>query len=61
MTHQQFINAIATAVKKYGNQYGISVCSPIIAQAILESAWGTSTKAKHHNYFGLKYRKGRVS
>ncbi len=61
MTHQQFIKAIATAVKKYGSQYDILVCSPIIAQAILESAWGTSTKAKHHNYFGLKYRKGRVS
>lgn len=36
------------------------MCSPIIAQAILESASGTSELAKNaHNYFGLKYRAGR--
>lgn len=34
--------------------------SPIIAQAILESASGTSELAVNaHNYFGLKYRKDR--
>ena len=33
----------------------IKVCSPIIAQAILESGWGESRLAKdYHNYFGLK-------
>lgn len=36
------------------------VVSPVIAQACLESAYGTSSKALHHNYFGLKYRAGRV-
>ena len=41
--------------------YGYGVPSAIIAQACLESAYGTSTKAKHHNYFGLKYRSGRVT
>lgn len=60
MTKQQFIAEIAKYVQKYAPQYGIEVCSPIIAQACLESAYGTSAKAKYHNYFGLKYRKNRV-
>lgn len=60
MNKAQFIDKIAQYVQKYAPQYGISVCSPIIAQAILESASGTSELAVNaHNYFGLKYRKGR--
>lgn len=52
-----FIEQIASLVKKYAPQYGISVYSPIIAQAILESASGTSELAVNaHNYFGLKYK-----
>ena len=36
------------------------MCSPIIAQAVLESASGVSELAKNaHNYFGLKYRAKR--
>lgn len=55
-----FIEDIAGYVKKYAGKYGIKVHSPIIAQAILESASGTSELAVNaHNYFGLKYRKGR--
>ena len=57
MTKEQsdFIGAVAPIVQKYAPQYGIKVCSPIIAQAILESAWGGSKlSAKYHNYFGLK-------
>lgn len=54
MTHKDFIEEIAAAVKKYAPEYGIKVYSPIIAQAILESAWGCSKLALHHNYFGLK-------
>jgi LysM repeat protein len=55
MTKDEFITAIAGYVKKYAPQYGICVCSPIIAQAILESNWGTSSLAeKYHNYFGMK-------
>jgi hypothetical protein len=55
-----FVKQIATYVKKYAPSYGIAVYSPIIAQAILESASGTSELAVNaHNYFGLKYRKGR--
>lgn len=52
---QNFIESIAKLVQKYAPQYGIKVCSPIIAQAILESGWGESKlAAKYHNYFGLK-------
>ena len=61
MTKQEFIEAIAKAAIKYAPKYGIAVVSPVIAQACLESAYGTSDKAKHHNYFGLKYRKDRVT
>lgn len=60
MTKQEFIEEIAKAAKKYAPKYGIKVVSPVIAQACLESGYGTSDKAKHHNYFGMKYRKGRV-
>ena len=52
-----FINKIASYVKQFAPQYGIKVYSPIIAQAILESAMGTSELAVNaHNYFGLKYK-----
>ena len=55
MTNSEFIEQIATYVKKYACDYGIMVHSPIIAQAILESGWGKSVLAsKYHNYFGLK-------
>lgn len=55
-----FIEQIARLVLKYAPSYGIAVHSPIIAQAILESASGTSELAVNaNNYFGLKYRKGR--
>ena len=55
-----FIEEIAPIIKKYATEYGIKVCSPIIAQAILESSHGKSYKAQFHNYFGLKYRLNRV-
>ena len=61
MTKQEFIQEIAKYVKKYAPQFNIQVYSPIIAQACLESAYGTSAKAAHHNYFGLKYRINRVT
>lgn len=68
-TRDDFIAQIAPLIQKYAPQYGISVCSPIIAQAVLESASGTSNKVYvinsdnsvewRHNYFGLKYRENR--
>jgi len=61
MTKNEFIKQIAAAAQKYAPQYGISIVSPCIAQACLESGYGTSNKAKYHNYFGLKYRKNRVT
>lgn len=64
MTEQQqkFIEQIAEYVKKYAPQYGIKVHSPIIAQAILESGWGTSDKVRlGQNYFGLKWRNNRMA
>ena len=60
MTKQEFIKQIAALVKKYAPSYGIKVHSPIIAQACLESAYGTSELAVNAcNFFGLKYREGR--
>ena len=58
-SQEQFIEDIAKYVNKHREKYNIQVASPIIAQAILESASGTSSKAKYHNYFGLKYRANR--
>ena len=55
-----FIETIAPIIQKYAPQYDIKVCSPIIAQAVLESASGSSELAVNAcNYFGLKYRPGR--
>ena len=61
MTQEQFIKEIAKYVQKYAPKYGLMCNSAIIAQACLESAYGTSKKAKYHNYFGLKYRENRVN
>lgn len=60
MNQSEFINTIAAYIKEYAPKYGIEVVSPVIAQAILESGYGTSELAVNaHNYFGLKYREGR--
>lgn len=57
MTTEQknFVDKIAPLIQKYAPLYGILVNSPIIAQAIIESAWGESELSKlYHNYFGMK-------
>lgn len=60
MNTTEFIEKIGAYVQKYAPEYGICVHSPIIAQAVLESARGTSELAvKANNYFGLKYKPGR--
>jgi len=52
---QNFISTIAPLIQKYAASYGYKVASAIIAQACLESAYGTSQLAsKYHNYFGMK-------
>ena len=61
MTKQDFVEKIAAAVIKIAPEFGICVYSPVIAQACLESNYGTSTKGQKNNFFGLKYRENRVS
>lgn len=56
-----FIEDIAKYVIKIAPEYNVKVCSPIIAQACLESGYGTSYKATFNNFFGLKYRPNRVT
>lgn len=65
MDRQEFISQIAEAVKELAPLYGIMVVSPIVGQACLETGYGVGkgaeVKVAHHNYFGLKYRKNRVT
>lgn len=50
-----FINQIAPLIQAEAKKRGYHVASPIIAQACIESAFGTSLLAsKYHNYHGLK-------
>jgi peptidoglycan hydrolase-like protein with peptidoglycan-binding domain len=50
-----FIGEISPLIQKYAKLYGYKVASPIIAQACIESAYGTSSLGyKYHNYFGMK-------
>lgn len=61
MTNQEFINIIAPSFQKWGKQYGYKIISAAIAQACLESGYGTSFKATFgHNILGLKYRPNRI-
>ena len=61
MTQQEFIQAIAPLHQKYAKQYGFKIASAGIAQACLESGYGTSKKASFNNFHGLKYRPNRVT
>lgn len=52
----QFIKKIAPYIQKYAKKHGYPYASPIIAQACLESGFGTSELAVNAlNFFGLKY------
>lgn len=52
---KDFINKIAPIIQKEAKARGYKVCSPVIAQACIESAYGKSKlAAKYHNYFGMK-------
>ena len=52
---KNFIAEIAPYIVAYAKKCGYKVASPIIAQACLESAYGTSKLASvYHNYFGMK-------
>lgn len=59
MTNEQinFINKLKPIIEKYANGYYCVEC--ILAQAILESAWGKSQLAKkYNNFFGMKTGRG---
>ena len=62
-SNEEFMNEVAKYAKKYAPKYGISLSaiSAIVAQACLESGYGKSELSKYHNFFGLKYREGRVA
>lgn len=62
MTNEEFISKVGNIVVRLATDYNVKVASPIIAQACLESAYGTSDKVlnNRNNLFGIKYRKGRV-
>ncbi len=57
---EDFIVAIVPYVSSWQKFLGYGVVSAIVAQACLESAFGSSDKAKHSNYFGLKYKANRL-
>lgn len=51
----RFIEEIAPLIQAEAKKRGYKVASPIIAQACIESAFGTSSLGyKYHNYFGMK-------
>ena len=52
---KQFIETIGPIIQEEAKARGYKVCSPIIAQACIESAYNTSLlSVKYHNYFGMK-------
>lgn len=52
---KEFIAKVAPIIQGEARQRGYLVCSPIIAQACIESGFDTSLLSyKYHNYFGLK-------
>lgn len=58
MSAASFIAQIGPIVQKYAALYGYRFPSAIIAQACIESAYGTSSLAyRYHNYFGIKWWK----
>ena len=55
----RFIEEIAPLIQAEAKKRGYKVASPIIAQACIESAFGTSSLGyKYHNYFGMKCGSG---
>lgn len=54
ISQRQFINQVAPAAVKIGQEYDLYP-SVMIAQAALESNWGNSDLSRlHHNLFGIK-------
>lgn len=52
---KEFIQKIAPIIQAEAKKRGYNVCSPVIAQACIESGFDSSILAyKYHNYFGMK-------
>jgi len=53
---KEFINRIGPIIQAEAKKRGYKVCSPVIAQACIESAFGNSwiSKAPYWNMFGMK-------
>ena len=52
---KQFIETIGPIIQEEAKSRGYKVCSPMIAQACIESGYNTSLLSiKYHNYFGMK-------
>lgn len=52
---KEFVATIAPIIQAEAKKRGYKVASAIIAQACIESAYGTSSLGyKYHNYFGMK-------
>ena len=52
---KKFIAEISPIIQKVAKERGYHICSTVIAQACIESAYGTSSLGyKYHNYFGMK-------
>lgn len=49
-----FIAMVAPLLVMLAFKNGYNVVSPVIAQAINESGWGSSSLAEVYNYFGMK-------
>ena len=71
---EDFIAKIGPLCQKYAKKYGFKIASAGIAQACLESGYGTGvyndnrnkvinpyTGEWRHNYFGMKYRPNRIN
>lgn len=59
MSAAAFISQIGPIIQRYAALYGYRFPSAIIAQACIESAYGTSSLAyRYHNYFGIKWWRG---
>lgn len=54
MKQQEFLDIVAPVIQRVAKQRGYKYPSAIIAQAILESGWGSSLLAKSYNFFGMK-------
>lgn len=51
---KKFIAEVAPIIQKVAQERGYLICSTVIAQACIESAYGLSGLAKYNNLFGMK-------